>query len=90
MNMVTLLATLATAMTGQPCAVIDNLPNEAAFAVPGQATVTRTYTDYGESLGYNLRVPREAWAAAQQAEGKLQQGEPGHKVAIACTNEETA
>lgn len=79
-----LLATIASTLTGQPCAVIDNTPNIAAFAVPGQRTVTRTYVDYGDNLGYNAYVPRAAWPASRAAEASLSHGKPGPKVRLAC------
>ena len=78
------IATIATLFTGQPCAVIDNGLNSAAFAVPHQRTVTRTYTDYGDNLGYNAYVPKAAWPATQAAEAALRHGKAGHKVRLAC------
>lgn len=84
MNLLALLATIAATATGQPCAVIDNGPNAAAFAVPGRAAVTRTYTDYGDNLGYNAYVPKRAWPATRAAEASLRHGKPGRKVRLAC------
>ncbi len=80
----TTLATILTMATGTPCAVIDNTTNTAAFAVPGRATVTRTYTDYGDNLGYSGRVPRAAWPATRAAEAALRHGKPGPKTRLAC------
>lgn len=78
------IATFATMLTGSPCAIIDNGPNVAAFAVPGQVAVTRTYVDYGDNLGYSAYVPKLAWPASRAAERALQIGKPGHKVRLAC------
>ena len=86
MNVLVLFVTIASSLTGQPCAAIDNGPNTAAFAVPGQPAVARVYTDYGDNLGYNLYVPKPAWPATQAAEAALREGKPGHKVRIACTD----
>lgn len=78
------LAALATLLTGQPCAVIDNSPNRAAFAVPGQPAVSMRYTDYGDNLGYAKPVPRAAWPAEWAAVEGLQPGPPGPKLSLAC------
>ena len=86
MSFLVFLATLATSVTGQPCAVIDNGPNTAAFAVPNQPAVARTYVDYGDNLGYNKYVPKPAWPASRAAEAALQEGPAGHKVRLACTD----
>lgn len=78
------IATFFATATGSPCAVIDNSTNTAAFAVPGQPTITRTYTDYGDNLGYSGRVPKAAWRATRAAEAKLRVGKPGPKRKAAC------
>jgi len=82
------LAILASSLTGQPCAAIDNGPNTAAFKVPGQAVKVRTYTDYGDNLGYSAYVPKRAWAASRAAEASLSEGKTGHKVRLACQSAE--
>ena len=82
--MLALIATLAAMTTGVPCAAMDNTSNTAAFAVPGEASITRTYDDYGDSLGYDGPVPKPAWAASRAAEAALTVGPAGPKLRLAC------
>lgn len=79
-----MLATSASLLTGAPCAAISNTTNTAAFAVPGQPTVSRTYTDYGDNLGYNAFVPKKAWRAENATVEALQEGKPGPKIRVRC------
>ena len=73
-------ATVAT----QPrtCATINNTTNTVAWRTGSGPVQTATYRDLGgPRLVFDRPVPR----AVRLAEGKLRQGEPGPKVARACT-----
>jgi hypothetical protein len=81
------LAVLASTITGQPCAAIDNKANAAAWKVPGQRVVTTTYSDNGDRLVYRPAPgPRNnrAWLALHTAEATLTIGQPGPKLRVAC------
>ncbi len=88
MQIIAIIATLASSLTGSTCAAIDNGPNVAAWSVPGTATVTTTYADMGERLQYADapgRYDTAAWIALRDSERILQVGEAGRKVTVACT-----
>lgn len=85
--MLTLYVLIATALTGTPCAAIDNRTNTAVWAhqTPHGTTYTRThYADYGDNLGYDVPVPRPVWNALQRTEKALQEGKPAHKIPVRC------
>lgn len=82
-----ILATLASMMTGQPCAAIDNTANAAAWKVPGHRVVVSHYSDEGERLVYRPAPgPRQnrAWLALHTAEASLSIGKAGPKTRLAC------
>lgn len=84
----TILATVATLITGSPCAAIDNGPNAAAFAAPGHVATATTYSDEGEHLVYaDAPGPLDdgQWIALHAAEAGLQHGPAGRKVRLACS-----
>ena len=84
---ITTLAIVLSAMTHQPCAVIDNKPNLAAWKIPGQSVQVSHYMDFGDDpmgLGYDRPVPKRAWKAVASVEQQLQKGKPSHKVQVSC------
>lgn len=81
------LVILASTMTGQPCAGIDNGPNRAAAKAPGSVVWTSGYRDVGDDhLKYTAkrRPHPDTWQVIQDAEWSLQIGERGRKLRIAC------
>lgn len=84
--MLAVLASLAVAVTGQTCAVIDNTTNAAAVARPGHAARLLHYTDMS-GIRYQVdgrTLTDDEWSALHRAEKKLLVGKPGHKLRLAC------
>lgn len=81
------LVILATTITHQPCAVIDNHKNIAVWTerdgTEFNAYYSR-YTDYGDNLGFEHVPDRSAWSAINAATAQLKIGKPGYKIRLAC------
>ena len=85
--MLTILATLATLMTGGgTCAAIDNSANAAAWSIPGRPAIATTYTDMDRIRYVKAPGPRQnrAWLVLHDAEKALQETPVGPKVVVAC------
>jgi len=75
----------AVALTGQPCAAIDNVPNAAVWKRPHHGTVITTYRERGDYLQYRARAPRgRTLEALKRAEDSLRVGTAGHKFVLVC------
>lgn len=75
----------AAALTGQPCAAIDNVPNAAAWARPHHGVVSTSYTDRGDYLQFKRHVPRgRTLEALKRTEDGLGIGKPGPKFVLVC------
>lgn len=79
------ILTATVALTGSPCAAIDNVPNQAVWQRPNHRAVSTSYIDRGTHLQYKKHVPRgRTLEALKRAEDALGIGAPGHKVVIVC------
>lgn len=70
-----------TAAHAKTCATINNTTNTASWVTDRGKVQRATYADNGDALTYNRPVPR----AVLLAEAKLALGDPGPKIARACT-----